>query len=154
MLLILFPFKSVLQFLAIALHKFQKYTVWKNIIHQKCAWRYSSTGMTPVDMPAKAQQSPIQDKFEPHPAFGAQSYKQTSQRFHNNQEKKQNLADGCIMTVQSRWSLCVRAPSVGVTWPQWEYFLLWQMLMTGFYKSCIVTFFCTCCDRLRCVSAG
>lgn len=31
-----------------------------------------------------------------------------------------------IMTVQS---LCGRAPSVGVTWPQWEYFLLWQMLL-------------------------
>lgn len=29
MLIILFPFKSVLQFLAIALHNFQKYSMWK-----------------------------------------------------------------------------------------------------------------------------
>lgn len=61
MLIILFPFKSVLQFLAIALHNFQKYSVWKKKkIHQKWAWRHSSTGMTPADPPAKAQQSPLQ----------------------------------------------------------------------------------------------
>lgn len=36
-----------------------------------------------------------------------------------------------ILTVSSKQILCERMPSLGVSWPQWEYFVLWQMLMTS-----------------------
>lgn len=84
MLIILFLFKSVLQFPAIALHNFQKYSVWgkkktKNGLGDilQLEWHQRVRLPKPNSLPSKF-------KFERHPAVGAQSYNQTSQRFHNN----------------------------------------------------------------------
>lgn len=100
-------------------------------------WRYSSTGITPVDMPAKVQQSPLQVKVW----TTSSSWSTNKLTASSTTTKKKNITwqMDVFLTVSSKRIPCERVPSVGVSRLQWEYFVLRQMLMTRVYKSRVVS---------------